>query len=258
MSIMQIPFFSKKSPPRLLRFRAAAAMSLLVVLMPVSAIASMPIMAKTADAEALRSTRLDAKLIESRSRVIGNGLVESVFRAKVRAYGGDILLPAYGSDVVYKPSFMSPLEKSNAIIPGTAAIRVDRDLPTMQGRFVLREYEDAEITITVTSRIIPEAITSDRLVFKIQLASIIWKPVIQEFNEDEVGNPLLDISPVGWETNPAVVFKKMPEISFRSMTDIAMGNPGPAAIAAAESPRAPKALSGMASIISIFSKIFSK
>lgn len=171
------------------------------------------IMPNGAGAQALRSTRLDAVLIEARSRVIDNSVIESTYRATIRAYGGDILLPAYSEDVVHRPVFLSDAEKSNAIIPTSATVRIDRELPASGGRYVLKQYEEAGIVITVTSQVIPSAMISERLIFKTQLASLIWKPLIQQYNEDEVGNPLLDVSSLGWETNPVIVFKSIPVLA---------------------------------------------
>ncbi len=167
---------------------------------------------RQAQAEALRSTRLDAKLVDASSRVIDNSLIESTFRAKVRAYGGDIYLPAYTEDMVFVPVFMPGEERINAIIPGSATVRVKSDLTSTNGRYVLKEYESADIDIVVTSKVIPSGMPSDHLVFRIRLASLIWKPVIQQFNEDAVGNPLLDISQLNWETNPVIVWKTMPSL----------------------------------------------
>ncbi len=177
---------------------------------------SLGIKMKFAEAQALRSTRLDAKLIDAKSRVIDNSLIESTYHATVRAYGGDIYLPAYTEDIVFRPSFTSNLETSNAIIPGSAILRISGELPAMNGRYILKEYEEADITIIVTMRVIPSAITSDRLVFKTELTSLIWKPVIQQYNEDEVGNPLLDVTQLKWETNPVIVWKKIPKLTFSS------------------------------------------
>jgi hypothetical protein len=188
---------------------------IVILLVPISAIAGFFLInPHTVEAQALRSTRLDATLINSQSRIIDNILVESIFKAKVRAYGGDIYLPAYSEEIIYSPAFISSLEKSNAIIPGSATISITEDLPSEKGRYVLKEYEEANITITVTSRIIPSAMTSDRLVFRTVLKSLVWKPVVQEYNEDAVGNPLLDVSPMDWETNPVIVWKKMPTIAI--------------------------------------------
>jgi hypothetical protein len=169
-----------------------------------------------ADAQALRSTRLDAELIEAKSRLVSSTLVESTFRARVRAYGGDIYLPAYSEDIVFGPKFMTPDMQSNAVIPGTATIRVEKELGSEGGRYILKQYEDADITVTLTSKIIPDAMTSPQLTFKTELSSFIWRPVKQEVNEDEVGNPFLDVSSFGWETNPVIVFN--PEFASSQMS----------------------------------------
>ncbi len=224
---------------------------LVILLVPISAISSLSLlMPSEVQAQALRSTRLDAKLVEAKSRVIDNSLIESTFKATVRAYGGDIYLPAHADDIVYKPEFTSTLAKSNAIIPGSAIIRVEKELPSMNGRYVLKEYEEADITIVVTSKVIPSAITTERLVFKTELTSLIWKPVIQQYNEDEVGNPLLDISPLNWKTNPVIVWKKMPTLALGPLGQGSVV-PGANSVAA----KSEKKNTGLANAFGIFNQL---
>lgn len=192
------------------KFAAACALSFAMVMLFGSQVSGMFFAAKTAEAQALRSTRLDARLVEAKSRIVGDDLVESTFKAKVRAYGGDIYLPAYAEDIIWKPSYASPMLVSNAIIPGTATVRIDpddaRNLSSEKGRYILKEYEEVDVSIITTSKVILSAMTTPRLVFMMQLSSIIWRPVVQEFNEDSVGNPLLDVTPLGWETNSVIFF----------------------------------------------------
>ncbi len=240
---------------------------LVVLLIPISAFLTAASVAvacsptKIASAQALRSTRLDAKFMEAKSRIISDTLVESVFKARIRAYGGDVFLPAYAEDIVWKPIFTNPLEASNAIIPGSATIRIDADdakgLASDKGRYILKEYEDVDVTITVTSRIIPSAMTSPRLVFKTQLSTLIWRPVVQEFNEDEVGNPLLEITPLGWETNPVIVFNH--DAAADQMTLPSSSAPSSASPAAepasSEIAKKPKQKAGLASVFGIFSQL---
>lgn len=227
------------------------ARTLLILLMPISATMGFISDAKSVDAQALRSTRLDAKLIEAKSRVIDNNLIESTFTAQLRAYGGDIYLPAYTEDIVYRPAFTSNLEQSNAIIPGSAIVRIEGELPSMNGRYVLKEYEEANITIIATSRVIPSAMTSERLVFKTELTSLIWKPVIQQYNEDEVGNPLLDISSLKWETNPVIVWKKMPTVALGSFGKSSSMASAPNDVVASSQKRS----ANLASVFGIFGRL---
>ena len=266
---MRLKFLSRKNMPNATNRLSGSllVLALVVLLVPVSALiiaASLGVggPTKIASAQALRSTRLDAKFVDAKSRIVSDTLVESVFKAKLRAYGGDIYLPAYAGDMVWKPAFTNPLEASNAIIPGSATIRIDADdakgLSSENGRYILKEYEDVDVTITVTSRIIPSAMTTSRLVFKTQLATLIWRPVVQEFNEDEVGNPLLEITPLGWETNPVIVFNHDAAAMPAPSTYVSPAAESAEVSASAEAEKRPKQKVGMASVFGIFSQLQSQ
>lgn len=242
----------------------AATLALVMMLCALSASGLILSMPESAEAQALRSTRLDAQLTEAKSRIVSGTMIESTFKAKIRAYGGDIYLPAYTEDVIWRPAYPSPLQMSNAVIPGTATVRIDpedaKKLSTENGRYILREYEEIGISIVTTSKIIPDAITSPRLIFKTELSSLIWRPVVQEKNEDEVGNPFLDVSPLGWETNSVIFFNPKSSPDAPSSDSEAVESPA-ASIAPTEAGARPAAMrkrAGLASVFGIFNQLESQ
>lgn len=183
----------------------------------------------------LGSIRLESKLIESSVKTIGGTLiedkpdipytiVEATYIVRVRAFGGDVYLPTYREDVVFSPYMIEPKEGSNAIVATQPSIELSRELPQIKGKFLLHQYEEVDLKIKTSFKIIPKSMPS-RLVFSPRLDSLLWYPVryvngeAQVSNDPEItarlaeiplaGNSYIvqEVSHLDFKTDPVVLIK---------------------------------------------------
>lgn len=129
--------------------------------------------------------QLDLKLIQEATKVIGSPvvsednekytIVETVFTAEARAFGGDIYLPTYIEDIIFSPHIDVPKKGSNAVVPGTPSIKILKNLPKVKDKYLLKEYDSARIEIKIAFKVLPTAMPS-KLSFAPVLNSLVWYP----------------------------------------------------------------------------------
>ncbi len=183
----------------------------------------------------LHQVRLELKLLDQKTKLIGDAIisedsikpytiVETVFKTRARAFGGDVYLPTYREDIVFEPVIMFPEEGSNAVIPGTPSIHLGRTLPMKEGKYILHEYEEVDITITIPMKVLSKTIPP-RLIFKTKLNTVLWYPTVYqnglhdpgisaETGERLIQIPLINANSVpmqvtrlDWQTEPVVLLR---------------------------------------------------
>lgn len=205
--------------------------------------------------ESVYPVRLDLNLLDVKTRIIGSSIipniqeissssvdsisknnsvnilrnqpytmVETIYTARARAFGGDIYLPAYREDVVSEAIITVPEEGSNAVVPSLNTVEILRALPQAKGKYLLHEYEEATLRIKVVYKVLPKAMPP-RLVFATRLNTVLWYPAAYENGQNdpgldpETGNRLIQIplinatyipqqvTRVNWQTEPIILLR---------------------------------------------------
>lgn len=204
--------------------------------------------------ESIYPVRLDLNLLDVKTRIIGSSIipeiqdissttqsftssmskstsknqpytmVETIYTARARAFGGDVYLPAYREDIVSEAIITVPEEGSNAVVPSLNTVEILRALPQAKGKYLLHEYEEATLRIKVVYKVLPKAMPP-RLVFATRLNTVLWYPAAYENGQNdpgldpETGNRLIQIplinatyipqqvTRVGWQTEPVVLLR---------------------------------------------------
>jgi hypothetical protein len=179
--------------------------------------------------------KLELKLLQTNTKLVQGGvvtestkdklsIVETVYSVRARAFGGDVYLPAYQEQIVFEPIFVTPVEGTHAVVPGTPSIKLSRPLIKKGDRYILKEYEEVDMYITTPVKVLHKDIPT-RLVFKTKLNTLAWHPTVYAngsfdggldiaTGERLVNIPLTNatyipeqITRVDWVSDPAVIVK---------------------------------------------------
>lgn len=153
---------------------------------------------------ALYPVRLDVKILENKTKVLGNTVVgpgengdlapkytvvESTFLVRARAFGGDIYLPTYREDIVFSAQVTEPSIGTNTLVPMQPSIEIQKKLPQIKNKYLLKEYEEVDMRIKISFKVLPSAMPS-RLVFAPRIDTILWYPALYENGQHDPGqNP---------------------------------------------------------------------
>jgi len=178
--------------------------------------------------------QLDLKLLKEETKVIGSPVVsasnsgytsvETTFTAEARAFGGDIYLPAYIEDIVSRPLFESPKQGSNAVVPGTPSLTILKELPKVNDKYLLKEYDTATIQVKISFKVLPTAMPA-RLSFAPVLSSLVWYPVSYEGGVFDPGiDPLTGerISETPF-VQPVSILQQVTRVDWRGSTVVLWG-----------------------------------
>lgn len=179
--------------------------------------------------------KLELRLLQHNTKLIGTSvignstqdkmsIVETVYTVRARAFGGDVYLPAYQEQIIFEPVFVYPEQGSNAVILGTPTITLAKLLQKSGERYILKEYEEVDMYITVSLKVL-HAYAPDRLVLRTKLNTISWFPTVYQNGSFDSGTdsltgerlvqiPLINATYIGeqitrvdWQSDQVVIVK---------------------------------------------------
>lgn len=179
--------------------------------------------------------KLELRLIDKKTKLIGDGIVtpksadrmsviETTYTIRARAFGGDVYLPAYQEQIIFEPVFVTPQDGSNAVVLGTPSIHLKKNLNKKDDRYILKEYDEVDMDITVSLKVL-HAFMPSRLVLKTKLNTLAWHPTVYANGSFDAGTevstgerlvniPLINatyipeqITRVDWSSEPVVLIK---------------------------------------------------
>lgn len=148
-------------------------------------------------ASAIYPVRLELKVLNTDTKINGSTIIEdradvpytnieTVYTVRARAFGGDVYLPTYREDIVFSTYVTTPQEGTNALVPGVPSVELLKKLPQVENKFLLKEYEEVDLKIRISFKVIPSAMPA-RLVFAPRLDTVLWYPTVYANGQNDPG-----------------------------------------------------------------------